>query len=138
MEAYWDAHLTLLDLVLAGYSKTGVVIEDYLLYGSKAANQINSRMETPKLIGVLQYALYQRDQPCHMQPASEVKNRWTNSVLVHKGIIVPTKKGAYSLPDCEVLAISKHALDAIRHAVHYASFKNKRRLPNGSKQLAKC
>ncbi len=138
MEAYWEAHLSLLDCVLTHYSRVGVVIEDYLLYGTKASNQINSRMETPKLIGVLQYALYQRDRPYHMQPASEVKTRWANNVLVHRGIIVPIKQAAYALPGCESLAISKHTLDAIRHAVHYANFKNKRRAPNGPKQFAKC
>ena len=39
--AYWDAHITLIDS-LAGYAPV-VVIEDFLLYGNRASNQINSR-----------------------------------------------------------------------------------------------
>ena len=62
-EAYWHAHINFLNSTIfsaRGKRKnkdkhTIVVIEDYFLYANKAESQINSRMETSKLIGVLQH-----------------------------------------------------------------------------------
>ena len=56
IESYWYAHIKLLNRLCT--KSTMLVIEDYLLYGSKRDNQINSRMETPKLIGALQLHCY--------------------------------------------------------------------------------
>ena len=35
-------------------------MEDYMLYPNKAKSQVNSRMETPKLIGVIQLNCYSK------------------------------------------------------------------------------
>lgn len=121
-EAYWDAHIFMLQEHLNKYgNKLVVVVEDYILYAQKANNQINSYLETPRLIGVLQWFCYTKQIPCYLEPASAVKNRWNNSVLEHKNIIVKTKQG-FTLND---KPINRHCLDAIRHATHYDTFMNK-------------
>jgi len=110
MEEYWMNIENMVESFVN--TSTVVVIEDYLLYGSKAENQINSRMETSKLIGILQYWCWRFDVPCILQPASEVKTRWADPILTYKGYLNKSMK------------IDRHAKDALRHAVHYATFKN--------------
>lgn len=120
MEEFWEAHIKLLESFAMPYM---LVIEDYLLYGNKVDSQINSRMETPKLIGVLQHHCWLTHQSYYMQTASEVKTRWTDEILVHKGILVRTGRCfALSVNPKEV--INRHCKDAVRHATHYAYFKN--------------
>lgn len=119
MESYWYSHLKLLDRVCT--NQTMLVIEDYLLYGSKRDNQINSRMETPKLIGVLQLYCYENKLQYILQPASEVKTRWTDKILDYKGYFSIVGTGS----KIDGKFISKHTKDAIRHAVHFNTFKNK-------------
>lgn len=115
--SYWDAHITLLES-LAGF-QPDVVIEDYLLYSNRAANQINSRMETPQLIGVLKYECYKRSIKYFTQPAQAVKSRWSNEVLVKKGYL--NKKGNVYM--IGTVVISGHIQDSLRHAVHHATFR---------------
>ncbi len=119
MEAYWQAHLTLMD-DLSGYGFT-CVIEDYMLYANRATDQINSRFETPKLIGVIQYECFIRGIRVEFQTASAVKLRWTNDILVHKNLI-QEREGSYWIVTTK---LSDHCLDSIRHAIHYATFGNK-------------
>ena len=121
---YWDSHIALLQKFIKRYkNQLHIVIEDYRLYASKADSQINSRMETCKLIGILQYFCEANQIPFTMQLAAEVKTRWSDQILLHKKLIVHTKR-KYTLPDKKT-EVNKHACDAIRHAVHYATFKNK-------------
>lgn len=126
METYWNAHLDLLQEHIDKYGSDNiiVVIEDYLLYASKAADQINSKMETPKLIGVLQWWCYIHQLAYWMQPASLVKKRWTNEILNYKGYIKKDGK-TYIVPGVKG-DITRHSLDAIRHAIHYATFYNEK------------
>lgn len=128
MEEYWHAHIELIQ----HYATKGtvIVIEDYLLYANKAQEQTNSRMETPKLIGLLQYHCYHNELPYYMQTASEVKNRWNNDILVHKEYLTPYKgyNQSFTLSATPAVKISRHSIDAIRHATHYAHFKNNKEL----------
>lgn len=122
-EAYWFAHLDLIATTNKKYKKKLIVVmEDYMLYASKAKDQINSRMETSKLIGVIQLNCYADGIPYVMQTASEVKKRWANNILHYKGYIKEYKRG-YTIPNTKE-KIDRHCLDSIRHAVHYATFKN--------------
>lgn len=122
-EAYWDNHLKLLNKILFSQrgkrknkpQRTIVVIEDYLLYANKAESQINSRMETSKLIGIIQHWCYKNDIVYNMQTAALVKQRWTDEILWYKGYL---KKNGSRYEVCE------HTRDSMRHAVHYATFKN--------------
>jgi len=91
MESYWQSVLNLLEQFYS--SDTILVCEDYLLYANKLQDQINSRMETPKLIGCIQLYCYQHNFPYYMQTASEVKKRWANKILEHKGYLIASKRG---------------------------------------------
>lgn len=112
-EEYWEAHIKFLEENIN--KDTCIVIEDYLLYADKATQQINSRMETPKLIGILQHWCHMNNVPYYMQTASLVKKRWTDEILYHKGYL--EKKG-------KRYTVCEHTRDSMRHAVHFATFKN--------------
>lgn len=116
-QAYWDAHITLIDS-LAGYAPA-IVVEDYLLYYNRADNQINSRLETPQLIGVIKYECYKRGITVNIQTAVSVKTRWSDDTLVRKGYL---KRQGRSYYIGDVL-VSDHIKDSIRHAVHFATFR---------------
>lgn len=123
-EEYWHAHIDLIKHFKEQYPEFIVVIEDYLLYAHKAESQINSRLETPKLIGILQHWCWDNNIPVRMQIAGEVKNRWNNDVLIHKGVLIEKGRG-YAIASTGQ-SVNKHCIDAIRHAIHYATFKRKR------------
>lgn len=113
---YWDAHIVLID-ELAGYHPS-VVIEDYRLYHNRAMNQVNSQLETPRLIGVLTYECYKRNYKIALQTAVSVKTRWSDTLLVKKGFMKEKNK-RYYIQDRRV---SDHIRDALRHAVHLSVF----------------
>jgi len=113
---YWDKHIELIE-GLSAY-KPVVVAEDYLLYADKAEAQINSRLETPQLLGIIQYECWKRNIDIHMQPAVRVKTRWSEKILVHKGYL--TVRGRkYLLNNHTVVG---HIRDALKHGIHYATF----------------
>ena len=116
---YWDAHISLIDS-LAGYHPD-IVMEDYLLYGNRATNQINSRLETPQLIGMIKYEAYKRGLKVAVQTALQVKIRWNDDILIKKGFI--NKKGnKYRIGS---VTVSDHVRDSIRHGVHYMTYNSK-------------
>lgn len=126
-EAYWDAHIDIInyarEIAKIYYNSLIVVIEDYVLYSHKAECQINSKMETPKVIGIVQHTCWKHHIPYKMQLAAEVKSRWTNEILIHKGYM--SKHGNRYIVNDTI--INKHVIDSIRHAVHYNTFKNETR-----------
>lgn len=119
---YWQAHIDFLETWHAQYS-IKLAIEDYLVYADKATSQINSKMETPQLIGVLKFWAFQNGVPNIIKSAGIVKPRWTNEILEHKRYIKQHKRGwaVIGVPG----NISRHTLDAIRHAVHEDTFGDK-------------
>ncbi len=128
---HWHHHIELIDLIAASNKNLIVVIEDYLLYANKAQTQINSRMETPKLIGVIQHYCAQQSIELIFQTAVSVKRRWKNKLLDKKGYlkIKEYKKGAttYEVAFIGSNKLPNHIVDAIRHAVHYYSFHGKKK-----------
>lgn len=118
---YWDAHIALIDS-LAGYHPD-VVIEDYLLYGDRAEAQVNSRLETPQLLGIIKYEVWKRGSFIYIQTAAQVKTRWNNNILLHKRLIEKDEL-SYSISGTKV---SDHILDSVRHAVHYSTYHSKYR-----------
>lgn len=127
-QAYWDAHLSLIDKNFGFYGdQLIVVMEEYTLYAEKAQSQSNSKMETCRLLGVLQWYCWNKRIPYSMQAANLVVNRWNDTVLQHKRIIKEVRKGSfvlYSNPECY---LNPHMKDAVRHAIHYSTFRNGRR-----------
>jgi len=110
-EEYWEAHLHLIEDQVDWRSDYPLYVsmEAYVLYANKAKAQINSEMETSQLIGAIRVYCRQNDIVLAMRNAGAVKDRWADHILEHKGIPV---KG-----------MSNHVKDAIRHAVHYATFR---------------
>ena len=104
-----------------------VVIEEYLLYATKAKQQINSKMETSKLIGYLQMYCYDRGIKVKMQLAGEVVKRWSDHILEYKGIIY-RQKGLSSIYFALGRKTNEHERDAMRHAMHFITFKMKKEL----------
>lgn len=124
MEEYWDAIVKLIIDTCRTYDKTYLVCEDYLLYSTKLQDQINSRMETPKLIGVIQHMCWKLQIPYYMQTAAEVKKRWADHILEHKGYI-RMFRNRYIPTSGDMTTYTHHTLDAIRHAAHFITFKLK-------------
>ena len=127
MEQYWDTVVNLIITVYNQYPNMYLVCEDYLLYATKLQDQINSRMETPKLIGVIQHLCWKLQIPYYMQTAAEVKKRWSDHILEHKGYIHYVRK-RYEPTSGDLSTYTHHSLDAIRHAIHFATFKIKKYL----------
>lgn len=121
-EIYWQAHIEYLEAVLDTFKDTIIVIEDFTLDPRRALQQSHSKMETPKLIGILQLYCQQHQIPYKMQRAVEVKNRWADHILEYKGYIEKRNR-MYYLPYCKY-PMSRHCKDAIRHATHFATFYN--------------
>ena len=120
---YWDAHLKLIDS-LAGYQPE-IIIEDYQLYAHRATDQINSKLETPRLIGIIEYECWMRSIPLYKELATVAKTRWNEPILEHKGYL--KKKGlkwCISQKDGkELIEVPDHIRDALKHAVHRYTFR---------------
>lgn len=116
---YWNEHLFHIEPYMT------VSMEDYLLYADKSDAQINSKFETVQLIGVIKHYCWQHDIPLYIRNAGQVKRRWANNILAHKGYITKCGRGwaATTHPDRK---LSRHELDAIRHAVHYDILERKK------------
>lgn len=121
--AYWDAHIQLIE-GLAGYQPE-IILEDYQLYAHRATDQINSKLETPRLIGVIEYECWIRSIPVYKELAAAVKTRWAEPILEHKGYL--KKKGlkwCISQKDGKTLIeVPDHVRDALKHAVHRYTFR---------------
>lgn len=113
--AYWKAVIDAIQTMLIKYPGAALSVEDYVLYASAAKAQINSEMETSKLIGALTMFAYEFGTHIFIRNASQVMSRWSNEILIHEGLI--TQKGRVFY-DLEGNPINHHCLDALRHAVH--------------------
>lgn len=127
MEDHWDRHISLIDNFNKEYEGLHVVMEDYMLYASRASTQINSRMETPKLIGVIQYYCFLQEIPLTLETAVAVKKRWTDEILTRKGYLTyQLDSRNYRTNKINGYPVSNHVVDALRHNVHYRTFKIKK------------
>jgi len=119
---YWQNHIALIHAVKHPVNtKHIVVMENFTLYGDRANSQINSELETPRLLGILELTCAKYFEKYVFQNASQVKNRWNNMILEHKGYIKKLNAKSYTLPDSDKI-LTNHELDAIRHAVHLYHF----------------
>lgn len=123
---YWTAVLKLIKDTSKseGLASLTVVCEDYRLYASASEAQINSNLETPQFIGAIKWFCYVNHIPIVMQMAAEVKTRWSNEVMMNKGLLGTDSRNRYHMSN---LILSNHSLDAVRHLLHYITFKTKKR-----------
>ena len=116
---YWQGVIDNLAAVYSWNPGAVLSIEDYVLYGDSAMAQVNSEMETSKLIGALCMWAYNEKIPIYTRNAALVKKRWSNKILEHKGYI--TKNGN-KYTDRRGVWINRHVIDALRHALHCHHF----------------
>jgi hypothetical protein len=116
-ERYWEGHRTLIEKASPDY----VVMEGFRLYGTKANEQINSEFETPQLIGIIKMVCYDLKIPLTIQFASEVKTRWSEDVLVAKGIL-EFKNGLYLWNGQRT---NSHKRDSLKHILHFERYRLK-------------
>ena len=123
---HWEKHANLIENLHKEFPGLEIVLEDFMLYASKASSQINSRFETVKLIGIIQHLCFKLDIPLHFQTAVSVKRRWKNFLLEKKGFIElkDYAKGdkTYTMIYINGHKVNDHVVDACRHAVHYYYF----------------
>ena len=125
-EAYWNAHLDLLRKYNKLYkNELIVVIEEYVLYRDRSKDQTNSKMETCRLLGLLQWNCWRHNMKYSMQLATSVKHRWSDELLLREGIL--RKEGKNLIHTQSDLSLGLiHTRDAFRHAIHYAICRNKK------------
>jgi hypothetical protein len=126
-EAYWLAHKHMIEDMQNTYKEDGLAVsmEDYILYTNAAASQIHSSMETCQLIGFIKMVCYLRGILLAMRTAVHVKKRWADEILIHNNYIY--KVGKHHFVNCYNHPLSDHIRDAIRHAVHCATFELKQK-----------
>lgn len=127
MEEHWQRHLDLIDQYIKyNPNNLKVIIEDYMLYANKAMTQVNSRFETPKLIGVIQHHCHKRGVELHFQTSVTVQRRWKGFLLEKKGYLTIQKHikngKEYEWTYIGDYKVNDHIVDALRHAVHFYFF----------------
>lgn len=113
-EEYWNGIIN----KIRQYEPDQLVFEGYRLYNNKkiaASAQANSELETPQLIGAIKLYCHIKSIPYHIQFATEVKTRWSDHVLVKKGIIESRNGRFYFNGEMT----NDHKRDALRHGLHY-------------------
>ena len=122
---YWNAVLHEIEKLMYKYNTKIVSVEDYLLYGSKAKSQINSKLETPQLIGAVKVMFQSCD--LYFRSAYTARTRWTDKILIDKGYLQYSKSiGYYIIRDGKAIQVIEHSRDAVRHAIHCGKFELKR------------
>ena len=123
-EEYWQAHLDLIDKYHNIYTNNLIIVmEDYVLYRDKSSDQTNSKMETCRLLGLMQWRCWVLKQPYTLQLAASVKVRWSDELLYRERII--RRDGRNIIHNKSGLSLGLiHTRDAFRHAIHYAATRN--------------
>ena len=120
---YWDAHIEKIAWAHKHYRSLAISVEDYILYKNHAMAQVNSQLETVQLLGIIKYFCHEENLEIFIRPAVAVKKRWSDEILLFKGII--EKVGThFAVPDSKQY-ICEHERDSIRHAMHFNTFENK-------------
>lgn len=121
IESYWSAILNFIKFNNPDY----VVFEGYRLYnhrGMSAQTQANSTLQTSQLIGAIRVLCYQEGIPYYTQYAADVKSRWADHILLHKGYL--SERGNRLLFNGE--STNTHKRDALRHLLHFIKYNLKK------------
>ena len=81
---YTDA---VFDIVFKRNNVDIIVCENFRLYAHKAKAQIHSLLETPRIIGALEYLAWKEPKPIYFQMASEVKKRFSDDIMLNNNIL---------------------------------------------------
>lgn len=97
-----------------------IVVEDYFLYNNakiSANSQTNSLLETPRLLGALEYEAHNTYKDIVFQRAN-IKTRFTDKILVDMGLLEKRGNKYYA----NEKPTNDHQRDALRHALYYVKF----------------
>jgi len=113
---FWKAHSNLIEKHSS--PNITIVIENYRLYSHKATSQINSEMETVRLLGYLETWIAHKLglDKLKFQMAAQVKNRFNDNILIRNKLIKKDSNGRYYLNGINVAG---HVVDALRHACFF-------------------
>lgn len=107
---YWAAHAKLVNLA---YDL--IIIEDYRLYnhaGAKASMQSYSQMETPRLIGILEYLAWMNNRQVVFQMANQMK-AYDEEVLIKRNLL--RKQGKRYYYNGSNIILNGHKRSAFKH-----------------------
>lgn len=137
-EEYWSAIIDLIERNSMRYHEGLIIVmEDYVLYRDKATSQTNSRMETCRLLGVIQYHCWRHHIAYTLQLAVQVKQRWSNELLLRERILYKDRDGLHHTDSGYYMNVP-HILDAFRHAIHYCLCRNEKKNPAAKKVRRKA
>lgn len=136
-EEYWNEILKLIQFNYAKYNDGLIVVmEDYLLYRDKAQGQTNSRLETCRLLGLIQWYCWQNQIPYSFQTAASVKDRWSDDLLLRERILYRSRNKLYHTESNYNMDVI-HVRDALRHALHYVICRNNTKKPTKRKRITR-
>lgn len=107
---YWAAHSKLVNLAY-----DIIIIEDYRLYnhaGASASMQSYSQMETPRLIGVLEYLAWLHNRKVIFQMANQMK-AFDEEVLIKRNLL--RKQGKRYYYNGSNIVLNGHKRSAFKH-----------------------
>lgn len=121
---YWHGIVTQVKEVVQAVGRENllIVVEDYRLDPGRAAAQSYSQLETPKLIGVLQYMFARWGVAYMLQQAAVVKKRWSDEILIKKGVLTCGVGERMRFFYYKGVMTNNHKRDALRHAWHVHVF----------------
>lgn len=99
-----------------------IVCENFRLYQHKAQAQVHSLLETPRIIGALEYMAWQKLVPIYFQMAVDVKKRFSDELLLKDGTLTKEKNGLYF----KEIKTNDHMRDAMRHFYYFVKFRLKK------------
>ena len=115
---YYDA---VFDTILKSKNIDVIVCENFRLYAHKAKAQIHSQLETPRIIGALEYLAWKEPKLITFQMASDVKRRFSDEIMLEKNIIQKHKNAYYF----NFIKTNDHMRDAMRHYYYFVKYRLK-------------
>lgn len=117
-----EYHNAVIKLALDREKADVVVCENFKLYRHKAMQQSHSELETPRIIGALEYCCWLNKKPLYFQMASDVKTRFSDEILMKKKVFEEHKGYLYF----NFIKTNDHIRDAMRHYFYFIKYGLKR------------
>ena len=121
-ETRMEYHDAVLSLALNKKKVDVIVCENFRLYQHKAQAQVHSELETPRIIGALEYCAWLKKMPLYFQMATEVKKRFSDEIMLENKILDKHKNALYF----NFIKTNDHIRDAMRHYYYFVRYGLKR------------
>ena len=117
-----EYHDAVLSLALNKNKVDVIVCENFRLYQHKAQAQVHSELETPRIIGALEYCAWLKQMPLYFQMAVDVKKRFSDEIMLENNILQKHKNALYF----NFIKTNDHIRDAMRHYYYFVRYGLKR------------